>query len=127
MFLTSNGIKPLAKNLHPIAFSLQVNALFGRQLMTPKGEDYKIITDHKKLLKEISKPTFQDAKILSEDCVIIKHNKPYVYNNQPLASGVAILDLSKYHQVCFWYDQVMKTFYHPGKSEVTLHTSDTGT
>ena len=96
--------------------------------MAPKAENYVIVTDQSKCLKEVSKPTFQDANILSEDCVIIKHKKPYVLNNQPLASGVAILDLSKYHQVCFWYDHIMNTFfYHPGKSEVILHTSDTGT
>ena len=95
--------------------------------MAPKAEKYVIVTDQQKCLKEVSKPTFQDAHIISEDCIIIKHKKPYVYNNQPLASGVAILDLSKHHQVSFWYDHIMKTFYHPGKSEVILHTSDTGT
>ena len=87
-----------------------------------KHSKFVVCTERGKCLKQISKSTFQDVNIISENCVIIKHVQSSICLDKAIYVGLSILDLSKLDMLEFWYGQVLKTFNHADVKLLTLDT-----
>ena len=74
-----------------------------------KREDVRLITDEKKLIKWISKPTYVSSKIFNKNLVAIHKVKEVLTLNRPACVGMCILELSKTLMYDFHYN-IIKPF-----------------
>ena len=58
-------------------------------------QNIRLIADPAKLLKALSKPSYQESKIINADLVMVRAGRRKVTLNKPIAVGFAILELSK--------------------------------
>ena len=92
-------------------FKLMNNSVFGKTMENlRKRVDVRLITDEKKLLKIVSKPTYVSSKIFNENLVAVHKIKETLTLNRPAYVGMCILDLSKTLMYNFHYNYIKKKY-----------------
>ena len=92
-------------------FKLMNNSVFGKTMENiRKRVDVRLITDEKKLLKMVSKPTYVNSKIFNENLVAVHKIKETITLNRPAYVGMCILDLSKTLMYNFHYNYIKKKY-----------------
>ena len=88
-------------------FKLMNNSVFGKTMENlRKRVDVRLVTDEKKLLKWVSRPTYVSCKIFNEDLVAVHKIKETLTLNRPAYVGMCILDLSKTLMYDFHYNYI---------------------
>ena len=88
-------------------FKLMNNSVFGKTMENlRKRVDVKLVTDEKKLLKWVSRPTYVSSKIFNEDLVAVHKIKETLTLNRPAYVGMCVLDLSKTLMYDFRYNYI---------------------
>ena len=75
-----------------------------------KRVDVRLVTDSKKLIKLINKPTFVSSKIFNENLVAVHKIKETLTLNRPAYLGMCILDLSKVLMYDFHYNYIKNKY-----------------
>ena len=97
-------------------FKLMNNSVFGKTMENiRKRVDVKLITDEKKLLKMVSKPTYVSSKIFNENLVALHKRKETLTLNRPSYVGMCILDLSKTLMYDFHYNYIKEKYGNKAK------------
>ena len=97
-------------------FKLMNNSVFGKTMENlRKRVDVRLITDEKKLLKLVSKPTYVSSKIFNENLVAVHKIKETLTLNRPAYVGMCILDLSKTLMYKFHYNFIKKKYGNKAK------------
>ena len=97
-------------------FKLMNNSVFGKTMENiRKRVDVRLITDEKKLLKMVSKPTYVSSKIFNENLVALHKIKETLTLNRPAYIGMCILDLSKTLMYNFHYNYIKKKYGNKAK------------
>ena len=92
-------------------FKLMNNSVFGKSMENlRKRVDVRLITDEKKLLKMVAKPTYVSSKIINENLVAVHKIKETLTLNRPAYVGMCILDLSKTLMYDFHYNYIKKKY-----------------
>ena len=97
-------------------FKLMNNSVFGKTMENiRKRVDVRLITDEKKLLKMVSKPTYVSSKIFNENLVAVHKIKETLTLNRPAYVGMCILDLSKTLMYNFHYNYIKNKYEEKAK------------
>ena len=97
-------------------FKLMNNSVFGKTMENiRKRVDVRLITDEKKLLKMVSKPTYVSSKIFNENLVAVHKIKETLTLNRPAYVGMCILDLSKTLMYNFHYNYIKEKYGNKAK------------
>ena len=97
-------------------FKLMNNSVFGKTMENiRKRVDVRLITDEKKLLKMVSKPTYVSSKIFNENLIAVHKIKEMLTLNRPAYVGMCILDLSKTLMYNFHYNYIKKKYGNKAK------------
>ena len=97
-------------------FKLMNNSVFGKTMENiRKRVDVRLITDEKKLLKYVSKPTDVSSKIFNENLVAVHTIKETLTLNRPAYVGMCILDLSKTLMYDFHYNYIKNKYGEKAK------------
>ena len=97
-------------------FKLMNNSVFGKTMENVrKRVDVRLITDEKKLLKMVSKPTYVCSKIFNENLVAVHKIKETLTLNRPAYVGMCILDLSKTLMYDFHYNYIKEKYNNKAK------------
>ena len=97
-------------------FKLMNNSVFGKTMENiRKRVDVRLITDEKKLLKMVSKPTYVSSKIFNKDLVAVHKIKETLTLNRPSYVGMCILDLSKTLMYDFHYNYIKEKYGNKAK------------
>ena len=96
-------------------FKLMNNSVFGKTKNIRKRVDVRLVTDEKKLLKWVSKPTYVSSKIFNENLVAVHKIKETLTLNRLAYVGMCILDLSKRLMYDFHYNYIKKKYGDQGK------------
>ena len=97
-------------------FKLMNNIVFGKTMENiRKRVDVRLVTDEKKLMKYVSKPTYVSSKILNENLVAVHKIKEKLTLNRPEYVGMCILDLSKTLMYDFHYNYIKKKYEDKAK------------
>ena len=92
-------------------FKLMNNSVFGRTMENiRKRVDVRLVTDEKKLLKMVAKPTYVSSKIFNENLVAVHKIKETLTLNRPAYVGMCILDLSKTLMYDFHYNYIKQKY-----------------
>ena len=92
-------------------FKLMNNSVFGKTMENfRKRVDVRLITNEKKLLKMVSKPTYVSSKIFNENLVAVHKIKETLTLNRPAFVGMCILDLSKTLMYNFHYNYIKEKY-----------------
>ena len=92
-------------------FKLMNNSVFGKTMENiRKRVDVRLVTDEKKLLKYVSKPTYVSSKIFNENLVAVHKIKETLTLNRPAYVGMCILDLSKTLMYDFHYNYIKNKY-----------------
>ena len=92
-------------------FKLMNNSVFGKTMENlRKRVDVRLITNEKKLLKMVSKPTYVSSKIFNENLVAVHKIKETLTLNRPAYVGMCILDLSKTLMYDFHYNYIKEKY-----------------
>ena len=92
-------------------FQLMNNSVFGKTMeYLRKRVDVRLVTNKKKLLKLISKPTYVSSKIFNENLVAVHKINEALTLNRPAYVDMCILDLNKTLMYDFHYGYV-KSMY----------------
>ena len=92
-------------------FKLMNNSVFGKTMENiRKRVDVRLVTDEKKLLKWVSKPTYVSSKIFNENLVAVHKIKETLTLNRPAYVGMCILDLSKTLMYDFHYNYIKEKY-----------------
>ena len=87
------------------------NSVYGKTMENlRKRIDVRLITDEKKLIKIMSKPTYVSSKILNENLVAVHKVKEVLTLNRPAYVGMCILELSK-TLMCDFHYNIIKPLY----------------
>ena len=91
------------------------NSVFGKTMENiRKRVDVRLVTDEKKYVKLVSKPTYVSSKIFNENLVAVHKIKETLTLNRLAYVGMCILDLSKTLMYDFHYNYIKKN-YHKSK------------
>ena len=97
-------------------FKLMNNSVFGKTMENiRKRVDVRLITDEKKLLKMVSKPTYVSSKIFNENLVAVHKIKETLTLNRPAYVGMCILYLSKTLMYNFHYNYIKNKYEEKAK------------
>ena len=97
-------------------FKLMNNSVFGKTMENiRKRVDVRLVTDEKKLLKMVSKPTYVSSKIFNDNLVAVHKIKETLTLNRPAYLGMCILDLSKTLMYNFHYNYIKKKYGNKAK------------
>ena len=92
-------------------FKLMNNSVFGKTMENiRKRVDVRLVTDSKKLIKLVSKPTFVSSKIFNKNLVAVHKIKETITLNRPAYVGMCILDLSKVLMYDFHYNYIKNKY-----------------
>ena len=92
-------------------FKLLNNSVFGKCMENVRKRiNLELVSDNKKLLKLIAKPTFKDRIIYDESLCAALSEKSTICLNKPIYVGFAVLELSKTLMYSFHYE-IMKKKY----------------
>ena len=87
------------------------NSLFGKTMENlRKRVNVDLVIDEEKCKKLIAKPSFKNAKILSEGLVAIERKKLNLELNRPIYIGMSVLDLSKELMYDFYYNGLYERY-----------------
>ena len=108
----NTGKRKIARNtFEKNFFKLMNNSVYGKTMENLyKRVDLKLVTNIDDLLKHISKPSFVNSKILSEDLVAVSKIKETLTLDRPSYVGVCILELSKVLMYDFHYNYIKKKY-----------------
>lgn len=102
-------------------FKLMLNSFFGKTCEDlRKRIDFKLVHQHGKFIKEISKSSFKGFRIFSDNLVGIEHAKVRLHLNKAIYTGFCILDMSKTIIYDFHYSHMKKKY--PGSKLKLLWT-----
>ena len=97
-------------------FKLMNNSAFGKTMENiRKRVDVRLVTDEKKLLKYVSKPTYVSSKIFYENLVAVHKIKETLTLNRPAYLVMCILDLSKTLMYDFHYNYIKNKYGEKAK------------
>ena len=103
-------------------YKLMNNAVYGKTMENVREHiDFELVDTPERYQKCVNKPTFKHRHIINENLVGVEKVKATVKLNKPIYVGMSILDLSKLHMYCFYYD-VLKRKYN---EHVRLAYTDT--
>ena len=103
-------------------FKLMLNAFFGKCMENVRKRiNVDLVTEKKKLVKSVSKPTFDSFKIFNKKLVGVHMKKTHVVLDKPIFIGFSILDISKMLMYDFYYNYLVNKY---GKN-VRLLLTDT--
>ncbi|XP_068680384.1 uncharacterized protein [Montipora capricornis] len=92
-------------------FKLMNNSVFGKTMENiRKRVDVRLVTDEKKLLKMVAKPTYVSSKIFNENLVAVHKIKETLTLNRPAYVGMCILDLIKTLMYDFHYNYIKQKY-----------------
>jgi hypothetical protein len=92
-------------------FKLMNNAVFGKTMENiRKRVNVEVVNDKKRRDKLVSKPTYDDMKIIDENLVVIKNKRTKLRLDKPIYCGFAILDLSKLLMYDFHYNTIKSKY-----------------
>ena len=92
-------------------FKLMNNSVFGKTMENiRKRVDVRLVTNEKKLLKMVAKPTYVSSKIFNENLVAVHKIKETLTLNRPAYVGMCILDLSKTLMYDFHYNYIKQKY-----------------
>ena len=92
-------------------FKLMNNSVFGKTMENiRKRVDVRLVTNEKKLLKMVAKPTYVSSKIFNENLVAVHKIKESLTLNRPAYVGMCILDLSKTLMYDFHYNYIKQKY-----------------
>jgi len=92
-------------DFEPDLAKLQANSTYGKTMENVRNrQNIRFIADPAKLLKAVSKPSYQESKIINADLVMVRAGRHKVTLNKPIAVGFAILELSKLIMYKFYYE-----------------------
>ena len=84
---------------------LQANSTYGKTTENVRNrQNIRLIADPAKLLKAVSKPSYQESKIINAYLVMVRAGRHKVTLNKPIAVGFAILELSRLIMYKFYYE-----------------------
>ena len=102
-------------------FKLMINSNFGKTIESVrKRVNIQLVTCPKKMIRLISKPTFDYFRIFNENLVGIHMRKPSIKLNKPIYLGFSILENSK----CLMYNHHYNVMI-PNFNELKLLYTDT--
>lgn len=97
-------------------FKLMNNAVFGKTMENiRKRVDIEVVNNKKRRDKLVSKPSFENMKIIDENLVVIKNKQTKLKLFKPIYCGFAILDLSKLLMFDFHYNHIKKQYGNKAK------------
>jgi len=92
-------------------FKLMNNSFFGKTMEDKRKRiNVKLMTDERKLIKYISKPTYVNSKIFNENLVAVHNIMEKVKLDKPIYVGFSILDISKTLMYDFHYKYIKKLY-----------------
>ena len=92
-------------------FKLMNNSVFGKTMENiRKRVDVRLVTNEKKLLKMVAKPTYVSSKIFNENLVAVHKINETLTLNRPAYVGMCILDLSKTLMYDFHYNYIKQKY-----------------
>ena len=92
-------------------FKLMNNSVFGKTMENiRKRVDVRLVTDEKKLLKLVIKPTYVSSKIFNENLAAVHKIKETLTLNGPAYVGMCILDLNKTLMYDFHYNYIRQKY-----------------
>ena len=92
-------------------FKLMNNSVFGKTKENlRKRINVKLVTDHKKLNKMMSKPTYVSSKIFNENLMAVHKIKEAPTLNRPAYVSMCILNLSKMLMYYFHYNYINEKY-----------------
>ena len=133
-------------------FKFIINALFGRLCQAVKGDLFdeflqflpnlrRDVTNHffylgrkgarfirsgKKLSKILASPYYASSQLVNNNLCQVLSYPTAALLNQPLAQGVAILEIARHRMVDFWYNVVKRHFKNDVKllysGKITFHS-----
>ena len=87
------------------------NAVYGKTMENlRKRVDVRLITDQKKLIKIVSKPTYVSSKIFNKNLVAVHKIKEVLTLNRSANVGICILELSETLMYDFHYNTIMEIY-----------------
>jgi len=90
---------------------LQANVTFGKTMEQVRNRiNLRLICDSLVLSKAVSRPSFRQAEIISDDLTMVRAAKQHVTSNKPIIIGFAILEISKLIMYQFYYDYLKPTY-----------------
>lgn len=101
-------------------FKLMNNAVFGKTMENLRNRvDISLIHNKKRLLKRISRSSFERLEIFNEDLAAVQCKKTVLKLNKPLSVGMTILELAKCIMYDHHYNHVMKKYGNSAKLMMT--------
>jgi hypothetical protein len=92
-------------------YKLMANAVFGKSMEQMRNRiNVRLISDKKKAMKAISKPTFLNSEIINEDLLMVRASRMKLTLNKPIYISFAILELSKLIMYQFHYDYIVPKY-----------------
>src|SRR3981081_2874755 len=92
-------------------YKLMNNSVFGKTMENVrKRVNVNLITDEKKLVRCISKPTYMNSKIFNENLVAFLYIRKEIKKKKPVYVGFSILDISKTLMYDFHYGHIKNTY-----------------
>ena len=92
-------------------FKLMKNSVIGKTMENLcKRVDVRLVTNEKKLVKLIAKPTSVSSKVFNENLMAVHKVKETLTLNRPAYVGMCILDLSKTLMYDFHYNYLKKKY-----------------
>jgi hypothetical protein len=92
-------------------FKLMNNSVFGKTMENIRKRVNITVVNNKDLRdKLVSKPEFENMKIIDENLVVIKRKKMILRLDKPVYCGFAILDLSKLLMYDFHYNTIKRKY-----------------
>jgi hypothetical protein len=96
------------------------NAVFGKTMENLRNRvDISLIHNKKRLLKRISRSSFERLEIFNEDLAAVQCKKTVLKLNKPLSVGMTILELAKCIMYDHHYNHVMKKYGNSAKLMMT--------
>jgi len=84
---------------------LQANATFGKTMEQVRHRvNIRLICDHHKLAKAVSKVLFRQSEIINDDLVMVRSARKSITLNKPIAVGFVILEISNLIMYRFYYN-----------------------
>ena len=92
-------------------FKLMNNSVFGKTMENLRNRvDVRLVTEEKKFLKWVSRPTFVSSKRFDENLVAVHKVKEVLTLNKPSYVGMCILDISKTLMYDFHYNYIVDKY-----------------
>ena len=105
-------------------YKLLINSLYGKFLQNVRAYRHAVFVTSSMLLnRHAMDPTFEQFRILGEECVIFYCKKKEVVLDKAYACGFSVLEKSKYYVAWLYYNHFLKAF--GGHEKCTVVMSDT--